>query len=77
MLTTCDFQRYFERLVAGDFRLSFAHAGCTGDVRRAIAPEQGRTQKRFPSLLTISASIIAAVRLAREDITTPRRACSV
>lgn len=42
-------------------------------MRRAIAREQEeyRTQDRFASTLIISASIIAAVRLAREDISTP------
>jgi hypothetical protein len=40
---------------------------------RAIAHEQEerRTQDRFASTLVISASIIAAVRLAREDISSP------
>lgn len=44
-----------------------------GEMRRAIAREQEerRTQDRFSSTLVISASIIAAVRLAREDISTP------
>ncbi|HEV2462752.1 MAG TPA: hypothetical protein VGT04_03030 [Acidobacteriaceae bacterium] len=42
-------------------------------MRRAIAREQEerRTQDGFASTLVISASIIAAVRLAREDISTP------
>jgi hypothetical protein len=44
-----------------------------GEMRRAIAREQDerRTQDRFTSTLVISASIIAAVRLARDDIGTP------
>ena len=44
-----------------------------GEMRRAIAREQEerRTQDRFLSTLVISASIIAAVRLAREEISTP------
>ena len=44
-----------------------------GEMRRAIAREQEerRTQDRFQSTLVISASIIAAVRLAREEISTP------
>ena len=44
-----------------------------GEMRRAIAREQDerRTQHRFLSTLVISASIIAAVRLARDDISTP------
>lgn len=41
-----------------------------GEMRRAIAHEQDerRTQDRFVSTLVIAASIIAAVRLARDDI---------
>jgi len=44
-----------------------------GEMKRAIAREQEerRTLDRFSSTLVISASIIAAVRLAREDISTP------
>jgi hypothetical protein len=43
-----------------------------GEMRRAIAREQEeRTQDRFSSTLVIAASIIAAVRLARDDIGTP------
>lgn len=44
-----------------------------GEMRRAIAREQEerRTQDRFASTLVIAAAIIAAVRLAREDISTP------
>jgi hypothetical protein len=44
-----------------------------GELRRAIAREQDerRTQDRFLSTLVIAAAIIAAVRLAREDISTP------
>jgi hypothetical protein len=43
-----------------------------GEMRRAIAREQEerKTQDRSLSTLVISASIIAAVRLARDDITT-------
>lgn len=47
-----------------------------GEMRRAIAREQDerRTQDRFLSTLVIAAAIIAAVRLARDDISgaTPR-----
>jgi hypothetical protein len=41
-----------------------------GEMKRAIAYEerQGLIRDRFASTLIISASIIAAVRLAREDI---------
>jgi hypothetical protein len=47
-----------------------------GEMKRAIAYEQGESKKtdRFTSTLVIAASIIAAVRLARDDIskTSPR-----
>lgn len=41
-----------------------------GEMRRAIAREQEeyRLMDRFSSTIVIAASIIAAVRLAREDI---------
>jgi hypothetical protein len=41
-----------------------------GEMRRAIAREehQGQVRDRFASTIVISAAIIAAVRLAREDI---------
>jgi hypothetical protein len=43
-----------------------------GEMRRAVADEVGqRTQDRFVSTLVIAASIIAAVRLARDDISGP------
>jgi len=44
-----------------------------GEMKRAIAREQEerQTQDRYASTLAISASIIAAVRLAREDISAP------
>ena len=44
-----------------------------GEMRRAIAREEDerRKQDRFASTLVISASIIAAVRLARDDISRP------
>ena len=56
-----------------DLRLVFAYPVAMGEMRRAIEREQEerRTQDRFLSTLVISASIIAAVRLAREDISTP------
>ena len=55
-----------------DLRLLFAYPVCMGEMKRAIGREQEerRTQDRFASTLVISASIIAAVRLAREDIST-------
>jgi hypothetical protein len=43
-----------------------------GEMRRAKArEEQHRTTDRFASTLVIAASIIAAVRLARDDIGRP------
>jgi len=44
-----------------------------GEMRRAIAREDAERQKqdRFASTLVIAASIIAAVRLARDDIGRP------
>jgi hypothetical protein len=44
-----------------------------GEMRRATAREEQerRTQDRFASTLVIAASIIAAVRLARDDISRP------
>ena len=44
-----------------------------GEMRRAIAREQQErtVTDRFASTLVIAASIIAAVRLARDDISTP------
>jgi len=44
-----------------------------GEMRRAIGREEQerRKQDRFASTLVIAASIIAAVRLARDDINRP------
>ena len=44
-----------------------------GEMRRSIAreDEERRKQDRFASTLVIAASIIAAVRLARDDISRP------
>ena len=43
-----------------------------GEMRRATArEEEQRKRDRFASTLVISASIIAAVRLVREDISLP------
>jgi len=36
-----------------------------------VSKEERRMQDRFASTVTIAAAIIAAVRLAREDISTP------
>ena len=44
-----------------------------GLMRRAVArdEQEGRRQDRFASTLVIAASIIAAVRMARDDINGP------
>jgi hypothetical protein len=44
-----------------------------GEMRRSIAREEDdrRKQDRFASTLVIAASIIAAIRLARDDISRP------
>jgi len=44
-----------------------------GEMRRAIAREEQERAKqdRFASTLVIAASIIAAVRLARDDVSRP------
>jgi hypothetical protein len=44
-----------------------------GEMKRAIAREdqERRNQDRFASTVVIAAAIIAAVRLARDDISTP------
>jgi hypothetical protein len=49
-----------------------------GEMKRANAYEQDqRTRDRFASTLVIAASIIAAVRLARDDIRPSPRVVSV
>ena len=44
-----------------------------GEMKRAIAREEQerRNQDRFASTLVIAAAMIAAIRLARDDISTP------
>jgi hypothetical protein len=44
-----------------------------GEMKRAIAREEQerQSQDRFASTIVISAAIIAAVRLARDDISSP------
>jgi len=45
---------------------------CMGEMRRANAREtEERQRERFASTLVIAAAIIAAVRLARDDISRP------
>lgn len=64
-----------------DIRLIFAYdVDVMGEMRRAIAREnEERQTDRFASTLVIAAAIIAAVRLARDDIATPspRVMCAV
>lgn len=51
-----------------------------GEMKRAIAREQEQFQRdRFASTIAICASVIAAVRLARDDIAlpTPKLLCAV
>lgn len=44
-----------------------------GEMKRAIAREEQerRSQDRFASTIVIAAAIVAAVRLARDDISSP------
>ena len=44
-----------------------------GEMKRAVAREEQerRNQDRFASTIVIAAAIIAAVRLARDDISSP------
>ena len=51
-------------------RFIFAYNVCMGEMRRALAREEAERIKgdRFASTPVIATSIIAAVRLAREDI---------
>jgi hypothetical protein len=62
-------------MIVEDFCLLFAYTDfAMGEMRRAIAREEQerRNQDRFASTLVIAASIIAAIRLAREpDIARP------
>jgi hypothetical protein len=59
-------------LACANLRHFFAYNPAMGEMKRANAyEEQRRTTDRFASTLAISASIIAAVRLARDDISTP------
>lgn len=53
-------------------RLVFAYAVGMGEMKRANAREtEERQRDRFASTLVIAAAIIAAVRLARDDISRP------
>jgi hypothetical protein len=50
------------------FRFSFAYDSGMGEMKRGNAYEEDRrTRDRFASTLVIAASIIAAVRLARDE----------
>lgn len=62
------------------FALSSPTLFSMGEMKRAIARENEQFQRdRFASTLVIAASIICAVRLARDDIRTPtpRVVCAV
>ena len=53
-------------------RFLFAYNFLMGEMKRANArEEEDRRRDRFASTLVIAASIIAAVRLARDDISRP------
>jgi hypothetical protein len=55
-----------------DFRLIFSYAFEMGEMKRANAREaEERQRDRFASTQVIAAAIIAAVRLARDDISRP------
>ena len=55
-------------LHCGKFRLAFAYNPVVGEMKRANAwKDDRRREDRFASPLVIAASIIAAVRLAREE----------
>lgn len=53
-----------------DVRLMFAYTARMGEMRRQIAWENQQSA-RYGSTVAICASIIAAVRLARDDISSP------
>jgi uncharacterized membrane protein len=56
-------------------RFYFAYIRAMGEMKRAIAYDerQGQIRDRFASTIVIAAAIIAAVRLAREDISKSSR----
>jgi hypothetical protein len=60
------------------FRLLFAYASGMGEMKRQIAWENEQSS-RYASTVAICASIIAAVRLARDDIggSSPKLTCAV
>lgn len=61
-----------------DFRRIFAYTVAMGEMKRQVAWENEQSA-RYASTVAICASIIAAVRLARDDITgsSPRLTCAV
>ena len=61
-----------------DIRPLFAYALSMGEMKRRMAWENEQSS-RFASTVAICASIIAAVRLARDDISgsSPRLTCAV
>jgi hypothetical protein len=56
----------------GSFLCLFAHNFCMGEMKRANAYDEDRRRtERYACMIAICASIIAAARLAREDIGHP------
>jgi hypothetical protein len=58
------------RVAVDDFRLTFAYALRMGVMKRRMAWENEQSA-RYASTVAICAAIIAAVRLARDNIDTP------
>jgi len=58
------------RTAVDDFRLTFAYAVGMGEMKRQIAWENEHSA-RYASTVAICAAIIAAVRLARDDVNAP------
>lgn len=61
-----------------DFRFVFAYTASMGEMKRQLAWENEQSA-RYASTVAICASIIAAVRLARDDIngSSPKLTCAV
>jgi hypothetical protein len=61
--------QYSVEITRTNLRYTFAYNPCMGEMMRAnVYEEERRIKDRFALTLAISASIIAAVRLARDDI---------
>ena len=66
------FAQYSVEITRLHLRHTFVYNPLVGEMKRANAYEEERRSKdRFASTLAISASIIAAARLARDDISRP------